>query len=215
MNFNFFPISYWFELLSLVVCIYHLNRLKGSSLILFLPLLLCVVVGEFIGIYLSFINTDNSFLYNLLTIIQFTFWYIIFYKNFKTISPKRLTKYLGIIFLLFAFFNLFFFQSFFYFNNYTLIVGAFITILLCCLMFYQILNDKSVINPISYPFFWITSGAFFFFTGTFFYFSLYNSLQKLQAENNTLIFNLIILNLNILFYSLISVGLILHKKGNK
>jgi hypothetical protein len=83
-------------------------------------------------------------------------------------------------------------------------------ILLCILYLNQLLHHEET-SLLKIPLFWITCGALFFFIGTFFYFSLYSYLVKSKAAAG--VFSLIILNLNIIFYSCISIALLVFKKG--
>ena len=208
-----FPISFWFELLSFLVSLLLIKRLRSSNLYYFIPLLLTVVLGEFIGAYLKFVlHKNNGWLYNILTLIQFSFWIFLFKQFLKKTIHKKMSFLLLLVFFSFGLLNLFLIQGFRYFNHYTLIVGAFIVVLQCCLYFFQLFNEEGNFKLLKTPMFWIATGAIFFFIGTFFYFSLYGYLRKIQIKWASSIFDLIITNLNIVFYSCISIGLAMAPK---
>jgi hypothetical protein len=209
---DFIPIYYWFELLSLLICLVMIRRLRGSSLFYLLYILLLVVIFESLGLYLKYIESrQTGKFYNVLTILQFPLWIQIFKDFSESKQRKNLISLLIAIFLFFSIINLLFVQGFNRFNNYSLIFGSFLIIFFSCTFLYKMLRlvDK---NPLSVPMFWISCGSLLYFTGTFLYFSLYGYLRKFQIENHSQIFDLLILNLIIVFYACISVGLLVLKK---
>src|SRR5687768_4527278 len=216
MTLKVLPLSFWFELLSLLIAFFSIKRLRGSAFILFIPFLFIVVTGEFVGAYMKYeLHLANGWLYNILSVIQFFFWIFFLTQFFKRNIYRQGSLLLLICLMLFAGINMIFIQGFKNFNHYTLIAGAFLVILQCCFYFYQLFNDPEDIRLFRSPMFWIVTGAFFFFLGTFFYFSLYDYLRKIQSRNHSHIFDLIITNLNLFFYSCISIGLIVVSNKNK
>jgi hypothetical protein len=208
-----FPLPFWFELLSLVVSLLVINRLRNSVLFLFVFLLSLVVLVEFIGMYLKYIKNDETgWLYNIFTIIQFPIWIQIFKNQLQYQGIKLGANLLLLFFISFALLNLFFFQGIRDFNNYSLITGSAILIFLSCAYLYQLMAEGEKMSLLREPMFWISSGALFYFTGTFFYFALYHYLLEIKLKKLTEIFDLIIPNLIILLYCCISVGLLQSKR---
>lgn len=216
MSISAFPISFWFELLSFLISLVVIKKLRSSYFLIFIPFLFLVIFGEYWGTHLKFVNhRHNGWLYNIMNLIQFSFWILLFRENIQHPFFKKMYLFLFFVFFLFGVTNLFFVQGIISFNNYTLIAGSAIVIFQCGVYFYQLLKIEEDINFVRLPMFWIAAGVLIFFIGTFFYFSLYSYLRKIQIQKGTEIFDLIILNLNIVFYSCISIGLVLVEKKNK
>jgi hypothetical protein len=213
MNLSKFPIFFWFELLGFLVSLLVFRKLRGSFLVYVAPFLFIVVAGEYIGGYMKFVvHTRNGWLYNILNFIEISFWTLFFLNYTRSITLKKTSIILFVLFISFGLINIFFIQGWKSFNNYTLITGSAILIFQSGLYFYELLKNDEALNLIRIPAFWIACGAFFFFIGTFFNFSLYGYLRKVQVQNGTHIFDLIIFNLNIVFYSCITIGLVVTPK---
>ena len=119
MQLHFFPISFWFELLSLLISIILIKKLRGSFLIYFIPILFVIILAEFYGTYLKFVShKPNGWVYNILSLIQFPFWINLFRYNFKGGSIKKLCVFLAFLFSLFALSNILFLQGFNFFNKF-------------------------------------------------------------------------------------------------
>ena len=216
MTLKSLPLSFWFELLSFLIAFFSIKRLRGSAFVFFVPFLFIVVSGEFMGAYMKHeLHLGNGWLYNILSVIQFLFWGIFFAHFLRKDIYRQWSLLLLACFIFYAVINMIFIQGFRNFNHYTLIVGAFLIILQCCFYYYQLFIDIEDIQLFKSPMFWIVTGAFFFFLGTFFYFALYDHLRRIQIRNHSRIFNLIITNLNLFFYSCISIGLTLVSNKNK
>lgn len=213
MFFDKLPLSFWFEVFSFIVSICLIGKLKGTVYFRFIPFLFLLIIGEYIGAYYKYeLHRSNGFIYNLLTLLQFSFW-ILFYRFFLRNEQWKMASTLFLIFfLVFWTMHFFIFTGTRKFNSYSVIVGAGIIILQSFLYFSQLVRSELNKNPAKQPMFWILSGAFFFFTSTFFYFSLYNYLRTHRIENGTKIFDIVISNMNYLLYSCISIGLLFVPK---
>jgi hypothetical protein len=203
------PAFLWFEILALVACILAIGTIRKTPLIYFLPFLTVIVVVELFGIN----STGNGWLYNLLNFILIPFWIYLFTFFIKNERVKIIAWILLFLFLSGAMLNILFIQQFRMFNNYTFIAGSAIIIFLVCYYFFELLKQEDIFL-LKHRMFWISAGALCYFTGTFLYFSLYSYLRRVQVEQNTEIFDLIIRNLIILLYSCITVGILLPKEKN-
>jgi hypothetical protein len=209
MIFKEFPFPFWIELVSFLISLILIKKLMSSSMTYLLFILSVNIIVEFIGMYLKYIDhKQTAWLYNLLTIIQFPLWILLFDKHISGTFMKRVAKIVILMFLLFAISNLFFIQGIRSFNNYTLILGSAILIFFCCVYLFLLLNSNYTKNPVSIPMFWVSSGAFFYFTGTFLYFAFYDYLMKYYARTGNEVFIYINLNLIIVLYVSISIGML-------
>lgn len=209
MIFTEFPLPFWFELLSLLISLFLIKRLFTYSMTYLIIILILNTFVEFIGMYLKYIERQQTgWLYNILTIVQFPLWILLFGKHIPTTLFKNVKRILVIAFLCFAICDLFFIQGIKNFNNYTLILGSAILIFVCCIYLFFLLKKNHSNNPIIIPMFWVASGAFFYFSGTFLFFAFYDYLIQYYARTGNEIFIYLNLNLIIVLYVCISIGIL-------
>lgn len=209
MIFKEFPLPFWFELMSLLISLCLIKRLINNSMAYLILILFANIFVEFIGMYFKYIeHKQTAWLYNILTIVQFPLWIFLFGKHTPVTTFKNAVRIIVITFLFFAIGDLFFIQGIKNFNNYTLITGSAIMIFICCFYLFLLLKSNHSHNPINIPMFWIASGAFFYFSGTFLFFAFYDYLIRYYARTGNEIFSYINLNLIIVLYVCISVGML-------
>jgi len=207
------PFFFWAELLSLIVSIAVFRKLQGSFYLWFIPFLILIVGIEIGGLYIkNVLGERNGWLYNLSLLIEFPFLLLLFRNQAEAKATKKLITVILILFSVFASLNITVIQGFWNFNNYTLIAGAFSMITCACLHFYEILKYKTVDNLLRSAMFWIASACLFYFSGIFLYFSLYGHLAKITSSTNIRLFATINLNLIVLFYTFISIALLVYNK---
>jgi hypothetical protein len=207
---------FWILLLSLVVAIYRYNRLRNYSMSVLPWVLAVTVMTELIGGYIKFgTNNNNGWLYSIFALIQFPCYIELFRQQFKASGYRRVALISFCCFIIWGLINFFFVQGYKTFDNYTVLVGSFILILLACLFFYElILKTDGEVSLLSVPMFWIGNGLFIFSTGTFFYISVFNYLNNKRVDWVEDIFNLIMPNLNVVLYSCIIIGILLLKPAS-
>lgn len=189
-----------------------INRLRGSAFIWFVPFLFIIVGLEYMGLYYKYVLVkSNAWIHNAIDILSFPFWTLLFASQFSTIKHKRISWIATFIFLVVAFRNIWI-NGIHRFSNYVFNTGATIVIILSCIYFLWIMKNEQEEDLIVLPMFWFTSGALLFFTGSFFYFSLYSYMRSVRMETSPDIFNLIIYTLIGILYSCISVGIILTRR---
>ncbi len=210
-----FPLPFWFEFMSLLISIILIRRLINASMGYLILILTVNVTVECIGMYLKYFeHKQTAWLYNILTIIQIPLWVVLFKKQTDNFFLRKKWMFIVFVFLAFAFTNLFILQGPKQFNNYTLILGAGIIICLSCVFLFQLIKNNHSHHPVTIPMFWITSGSFFYFSGTFLYFSFYDYLLQYYKRTGNEIFSYINLNLIIVFYTCISIGMLRYLNRN-
>jgi len=213
MSLTYFPTVFWFEVLSLAISIAVINRLRASFLIYIVPMLAITVICEGIGTYYKFVlREQNGWIYNIVTLVQVSFWLFLFRQLIEGQLVKRVSVTLIAAFLLFSIVNLVVIQGPYAFNNYTLIAGSAIIIFQSCLYLFQYQASGKDVVVLKDPTFYLASGPLFFFAGTFVYFSLYHYSPALLSASNSRLFGMILINLNIIYYVFISIGLLFTNK---
>jgi len=213
-------IQQYFQVISLIASIFfYLQTQKRNKMLLyFIPFLFLTVIVEFIGgLYLSK-GLRNYWMYNVFTTIEFVFYSLLFYTNFKKILFKKLIIIFIPFFIAFIILNMLFVQGINKtFNTYTFLLGSFFIVIFCCCFFYEsVLPDKIDQQLSKQPFFWICSGLLIFYLGSVIINALFEYLRNndLQAEGIR-IYGIINNSLNVILYSSFSIAFYLcrdHKK---
>ncbi|MFA6083624.1 hypothetical protein [Mucilaginibacter sp.] len=208
MNFRLFELA---EMLALITSIFCIKWLWKTPYIFFIPYLLMIVVAERMGSYLGKAGrTDlNILMYNCTTIIEFTFFFYLFYVNLINKRLKNIVVCLSLIYLAFSAFNLLYIQKVEIFNSYSMVLGTIFAMLFVFMYFYDLFEKNEPLQLIRNPMFWISIGIFLFYLGDF----TFNLMQPYLQENNlkreSRLFRLINNNLIVFEYVCFSIALII------
>jgi hypothetical protein len=158
-------------ILVLLLPITHFINYRQSNIIVlkrFIFLLIGYAIIKWL-IYLEIFNTDfvRNIGMNILIIFEFIFigW---FYS--QVIKNKRIQNRIKVfnrILLLASIINFIFLQGFDKLNSYTIILGSCIFIYYIFEYFKEIIEHVENKNLLQNPFFWISTGYLFFYTGLF------------------------------------------------
>ena len=203
-------------LISLLISIIFYKRLKPSWLRLFTWFLLFSMLISITGYFYSFyLKTGNHFIFNLYLLVQFLFYFGIFYKTFQTKKLKTFTLFVSICFLIYLLINFIFLDGFHTFNSLAFTIGSVLTILFCLLYFGALYNADGFINYFKIPMFWIATGILFFFVGNFLYLSFLNYILENNLDSGGNIYEVIIITLNLLLYCFFSIGFLSNQSWKK
>ncbi len=191
-------------LVSSLIALYHFKKLPGH-LQLFSILILSTFAVEFIGYFL--VRTNNAWMFNIFTVIEFVLYLSIFRHIIHSNSQKKLLLALTISYVVASLANMLFFQGFFKFNNYSYSYGCMLVCAAVVMYFFQLLHYSNP-QPLTHlPMFWIGTGLLIYYACNFFYMGLVNYLISVSLELATELFTLIAV-LNIIMYSLFSAGIV-------
>jgi len=203
-------------LISLLISIIFYKRLKPSWLRLFTWFLLFSMLISITGYFYSFyLKTGNHFIFNLYLLVQFLFYFGIFYKTFQTKKLKTFTLFVSICFLIYLLISFIFLDGFHTFNSLAFTIGSVLTILFCLLYFGALFNADGFINYFKIPMFWIATGILFFFVGNFLYLSFLNYILENNLDSGGNIYEVIIITLNLLLYCFFSIGFLSNQTWKK
>ena len=128
-------------LISLLISIIFYKRLKPSWLRLFTWFLLFSMLISITGYFYSFyLKTGNHFIFNIYLVVQFLFYFGIFYKTFHTKKLKTFTLFVSVCFLIYLLISFIFLDEFHTFNSLAFTIGSVLTILFCLLYFGALFN---------------------------------------------------------------------------
>jgi hypothetical protein len=203
-------------LISFVVCVIFYNRLEPKYLRLFTWFLLFTILIQIAGYtYSIYFKKSNHFIFNIDLLVQYLFYFLIFYNTFETKSLKLLTLFGSIVVTLYAFFNFFYKNSFFIYSSATNTLGSILSILFCLLYFASLFKFEASINYFKIPMFWIATGLLFFFVGEFIYLSFIDYIIAHNIDKEGNIYSFIIVTLNLLLFSFLSIGLLSNQPWKK
>ncbi len=190
-------------LISSLISVYNFNKLE-KHLKAFSIFLLITLAVECVGYFLL---KTNVWLFNIFTALEFVFYLLLFRHTLTSISQKKIIIFFIASTILASLGNMLFFQGLFKFNNYSYSYGCML-ICICVIMYLLQLLHHSNPQPLTHiPMFWISTGLLIFYACNFFYMGLLNYLISVSMEIAKELF-MIISVLNIVMYSLFSVGII-------
>ncbi|AKQ47202.1 hypothetical protein TH63_18645 [Rufibacter radiotolerans] len=143
--------------------------------------------------------------YNVFTILIFP----IYFALLKPRLPERIRPfitYLIVGFLVFGTANFLFFQGMRSFNNYTLLLGAFLLILLS-LLYFKSRFDNPHENLLQSWTFWVATGMLLYFTGTLFYFGFIPRFSALDRQWRIYFYGMLQV-MNIVMYIMFGIALV-------
>ncbi len=171
-------------------------------------LLLCELGGFYLR---TVVVKPNHVLYNLLMLLQAVF-FLYLLRRFHFL-PK-LKKYIGIATIVFLL--LYVTESVVHlFDAYNKISRQFLAleiVLFCCTFYFTLLQNDRVKNPLTYPPFWIVTGLFVYYFGTFVIFVFYNEVSKIKLTGSLSFYTIIIGSLSAILYGCWIIGFIWKRK---
>ena len=213
MSLDIIYISFIFlSSLSGLIFVKKTSHFSYKLLIIFL---IITGLNESVCLYIKNNNHGSTYvLYNFYYYFRFTIFGVMFFL----LSINKVEKKLILIFLLLS--PLLFFLNTFYLygllllhSNYQLLGGIMI-IILCLFQFFKLIRNTKQSNPLTTPFFWTSTGLFFYFLCSLPFFGIINLLVKRDVifVNDYLI---IVKSLSIFLYSLIGIDFFVQWRFQK
>lgn len=193
------------QVTALLASYFKYDLYKNTAQKFYLFFLAYVVINESLSYLLSYhLAIRNLFLYNIFTLVSFTFYFYWFYQILKN---KRTILWFGSIFLFAVIVSLFTEDFWNTLWSIPLTVGTvFVTI--ASVMFYlQLLKQDEVENYLLDLRFWLVTGILVFYLGF-----LPIQLMLEFISTNLLVHRIALLILNILMYGSFVIGFLCLKK---
>lgn len=200
------PFYNYFIILSCLASIsVFFQRRSPRYLKLFPYFLLLTFLVEIGAHWLESHTGTNVILYNIYTIIQFSFYFFVLKEIILSEINKKRILYIIAGFVLFALINILFGQKWNDWNSITYALGSLVTVTIIIYYFFELFRRPKATDLKKDPAFWICTGLLFFCCCSFPIFGLSNFL--LNAPR-VIIRNLeaIIIILNSLLYSLFTIA---------
>ena len=178
----------------------------------FLLLLLCTILTEAIGFWLSNPQKSNFLIYHIFSPLQCSVVFWAYYLDTKNkyflycIPPVLITALILSLFI----------QPLPAFNSHFMEIELLIFCVLALNYFRELLKTEKEVKLINYPLFWINSGLLIFAVANIFILGTYNFLIRPENLKNPLlksVFFYIRFLSNLLFYSSFSVAFIVKQNS--
>ncbi len=168
---------------------------------------------ELTGLIMALMKLKSIWLFNLFTPFEFLAYSFFYLTQIKSKRARSWIRLFMLIYPVLYLINILAYQPFFtVFHTNTYVLGSLFMILWAGTYFYNQIVLESNLNKslIQDPFFWISVGILFFYSGSFIVFGAINYLNFVDVNRAASLYR-IILFLNILMYSLFAVGFSCHK----
>lgn len=175
-----------------------------------LQFILCLMVfTELISSVMIYFSTEIELLYSISMPLHNMLWLLVLYMG---TGRQPVVKYTLWIYMLFAAVNFFFLQGNSTFNHYTFIIGAFMYIILFILISFGRLRNEDF-SFFRHSTFLLLFSPILFFFGLSFVFG-FNSitLARTVVFNNIYLYQVIILIVNIVYYTLLNLYIFKEKR---
>lgn len=194
-------------IITLIISLFTINK-KSENYLRYFPIFLATTtLVELSAVWLSFQHQNNTLLYNLYSITEFTFFLYFFFQVIEKPKIKKSITVLGVSLPIICLFNIFLLQGPHKFHTYTFILGALIVDILGILYLVQLLNTNSDIRITKIPAFWIVIAILFFYISTPSFLGILNYIASLPRKA-TIQLTYIMVAVDSFFYLLIIVALI-------
>lgn len=201
--------------LSFLIGLFTMWKAGQLSYTLLCVLLLITFINESVSFYIKLNGLGNTYIYyNIYYFIRFALIGLIYYFLFKNKMQR------GFVLFFFLVSSFFLVHSFFYLNYFTqlntkyLLTGGVFTIVCCLILFTNILKKATKSNPLTQPFFFISTGFFFFFLGILPFYGIVNLLLRNNVIVTTQYLSLVKM-MSIFLYLLITADFIVQWRIRK
>lgn len=196
------------SLSSLVV---HFQPNIPSYLKWFSPFLLLTFLVEVFANRIYVEVGNNSLLYNLFTIFEFVFYFIVLKKIIRSRIIRKIVVYILMSYPVLALLNTFFWQGQYKFHSYTFIPGALVVVGLCAYHFHELLKLPDSPDLKREHSFWVVCALLFYYGGTLPLWAA-NTLMHEFPKNVLKLMGIVIIILNYVLYSLFTVAFLCNIK---
>lgn len=175
---------------------------------------LYLVFIAFIGAYSAWLwsqNKNNLPVLHIYTMVEFTCIMLFYQVIFKTYIAKRWFGLLIAVFLAFCLLNATYIQDWKIFNTYPRTLESILVISASLYYYYKITRQTLYTQIEKSPVFWINTGFFIYFSGSFLLFTISNYILPYSFKFNMMVWQFHAF-LSIVNNILIFIGLWQHKK---
>jgi len=201
------------NLIAFIIGIFYYKSFPREIKIIFYFVAFGVLTQSYMKLHQHFIMKNTmpvGHFYFPIAFLILAIFYMQVLKDF--IKPVYLYTII-ILFETYCLINSLFIQGFFEYASIEAAVGAMIIFLFSIAWFTKIMMEAKIEKLSAEPLVWINSAILIYYTGSFFYHSLYNLIVKASFDVAILVAKMFSV-LNLFFYLIIAIGFLMVKKSN-
>ncbi|HET6254561.1 MAG TPA: hypothetical protein VFE32_10825 [Puia sp.] len=131
--------------------------------------------------FMAFYHINNIFINNIDSLLEISFMLYLLREIIASRKAKRVFLYIFLIYPVLATVNIFLVQSSGNFHTMTYSLGTFLIVSACIYYFWELFQQKSSVDLIRQPPFWICSGLLFYYTCTYPLYGLTDFINSLPV----------------------------------
>ncbi len=205
----------YFELLAAVAGIIYLKKWRNDATRYLVLYLLVITAAEFLGNWFGRIEmySAKNYLYKWFVLpFEFTFFTFFFYKIVKIQHQKFIFLMLVSVFICcFAFEKIFLDNVKLPMNSFSYSVSVIIILFFIFCYLKNLIRSSEILNFYKSSIFWIVTGLFIFYLISLPYYLLFNSLVKYYYKEIFLPYQLLVIILNYIMYTIFTANFIWTK----
>jgi hypothetical protein len=174
-----------------------------------------IEIGNLYNIFPYYNNDNNHWTYNILTVFEFYFFSYFFYRILAGSFSRKLIRVFVFVYPLVLIISFLTIQKWYNFHSYTYILGELYLVILCLLYFKELYMAREFKKLSTLPEFWIVTGLLIFTSGQLPYMILINYLNTHFLKASAYFNYYILTSMNILMYTMFSIGLLWSIKTQK
>ena len=173
-----------------------------------------VEIGSHYIIFPTF-HKSNHWVFNVATIFEFYFFSYFFACILNHSATKKLIQIFVLDYPLILIISFLTIQKWHTFHTYTYILGELYLVILCLLYFRELYTNNDFKKLSTSPEFWIVTGLLIFTVGNIPYMILFNYLNTHYIIVSNFFKDYILTALNIVMYTMFSIGLLWSTRTQK
>lgn len=183
----------------------YLDKKVALYLLLFPPFLLLVYVCEYAGLQLRIKSHNNVWLYNIVSIVEFLFYFFFFHSVYRVSTARKVMLILIPVYLAAALLNIFLVQGKAVFHTYSYMAGCLFVIAGSIYYFLELFRYPQTGSIMRDPAFWITTALLFYYICVLPIFGIVNYISSIPKRVG---YTLVFINQfsNIILYSLFTLA---------
>ena len=196
-------------IISIIIFIIGTAKPHIKALVILMLVTVIVEFGSDYNIFPLIKIYDNHWLYNFSTVFEIYFFSYFFYQVLKDSLSRKLIKIFVFFYPIILIVSFLTIQKWYIFHTYTFIAGLLYLNILCLLYFRQLYTAIEFKKLSTLPEFWIVTGLLVFTVGVLPYFILLNYLNTNHIMVSEFYRDYILTTINIMMYTMFSIGLLL------
>jgi hypothetical protein len=202
------PEQYYFIALSVVAGFIALRQKRLSRHLWLFPFFLVLtLVVEIAGWQLSEKAQNNADLYNFFSLAASTYYMSLIMEVVYSMKAKKVILWVMTLYVIISLINILFIQKINSFHTMTYSLGCFLIVVISMYYFYELLRVPRSIDLKREPAFWIVAGLLFFYICSLPILGVLNYLFSIPGVSSRNLQQIIMI-LNVLLYSLFTIGFI-------